>query len=115
MLFNAIVLANIIAFAAYGCLAIFSNHMVEEFNRYGLTKWRFLVGVLEVMGAIGQLVGLFYAPLMISASAGLGLLMLLGVATRIRVGDPVVSILPALILMVVNVTICAVSWISLFD
>jgi hypothetical protein len=110
LLFNTVILLNILAFAVYGCLAIFSNHMVDEFERYGLAKFRVLVGILEVLGATGQLVGLFFAPFLVAAaSAGLSLLMLLGVATRIRIGDPIPLILPAMILMIINGAICAAS------
>ncbi len=110
MLFNAVVLVNVLAFAVYGCMAIFSNHMVDEFERYGLAKFRVLVGILEVLAALGQLVGLFFAPLLVTtASAGLSLLMLLGVVTRIRISDPIALILPALILMLINGALCAAS------
>lgn len=109
LLFNTVVLVNVLVFAIYGSLAIFANHMVDEFERYRLSKFRVMVGVLEVLGATGQLVGLFFTPFLVAASAGLSLLMLLGVATRIRIGDPIPLILPAFILMIINGAICAAS------
>ena len=41
-------------------------------------------------------------PLVLVASAGLALLMLLGVATRIRVRDSFMETLPAVVLLLVN-------------
>ncbi len=79
--------------------------MSEEFMRYGLTKYKKLTGVLEILGAIGLIVGFSFKPILLLSSAGLSTLMLLGVVTRIRVKDPWFQILPAFILMVVNIFI----------
>jgi len=108
-LLNTVVLVNAIVFAAYGCDAIFSNRMVDEFDRYGLSKFRVLVGVLQVFGAAGEAIGIFFNPLLVVSSACLSLLMLLGVTTRIRINDPLLLVLPAFVLMILNAAICAAS------
>lgn len=89
-------------FIIYGLLCLLTNHMLEEFSRYGLSGYRRLVGYLELLGGFGLFVGLYYSPLLIISSAGLALLMFLGVMTRIRVKDPFIQITPALVLMFVN-------------
>jgi hypothetical protein len=48
------------------------------------------------------------------ASAGLELLMLLGVAARVRVRDPLLETLPAGFLLVTNVLIALGAWRALF-
>lgn len=97
-----LVIVSSIVFITYGLLCLLSNHMLEEFERYGLSKFRNLTGVLEVLGGMGILVGLFFKPLLLFAAGGLTILMFLGVITRIRVSDPVIEIVPAFILLLLN-------------
>ena len=96
---------SIVLFLYYGTGCLVSQSMVAEFERFGLARFRRLTGALEVMGALGLLAGYFFPPLVLIASGGLTLLMVLGVATRIRVRDSVVEMLPALILLMVNLFI----------
>ncbi len=84
---------------------VFSQHMVSEFSRYGLAKFRVLVGSLELAGAAGLGFGFFFEEILVVASAGLSALMFLGVLTRIRIGDSVVLALPAFVLMCTNIAI----------
>jgi hypothetical protein len=91
-----------LAFICYGSLCLVNGAMTEEFKRYGLTRFRKLVGFLEVLGGIVLLIGMSFPPLLIFSSAGLTLLMLLGVIVRIRIKDSFILILPALILMLIN-------------
>ena len=87
---------SLMAFLFYGSACVFAGSMEADFERFGLSHMRVLVGSLELLGALGLLAGYFHAPLVAVASGGLSLLMLFGVATRIRVGDPFVASLPAL-------------------
>jgi superfamily II DNA or RNA helicase len=59
--------------------------------------------------AIGMLAGYAYPPLLIVSAAGLTMLMLLGVATRIRIGDSLTRTLPAIAFFVVNGFVLAVA------
>ena len=99
------VLVSAALFLVYGLLCLFSNGMQEEFSRYGLSRFRRLTGALEVLGGAGLLVGLLVPTIMLVASGGLALLMLLGVIARIRVRDPLLEMLPAFVLLVMNVFI----------
>ncbi len=76
--------------------------MEREFARFGLAPLRTLIGSLEMLAGIGLLVGLKWPPALWVSSGGLALLMLCGVGVRLRVGDSVVQMLPALGLMLVN-------------
>ena len=100
---------SVLAFGIYGLLVLFADGMVEEFERFGLTRYRRLTGGLEVLGALGLLGGLLLPPATLLASGGLALLMVLGVATRIRVRDTLRETLPALVLLGVNAFIFAVA------
>lgn len=93
-------------FILYGLLCLLTDHMKTEFQRYGLSEFRKLTGTLELLGGTGLLVGqYYYSPLITLSASGLALLMFLGVIVRIRTRDPLIEILPALILMVVNLKI----------
>jgi hypothetical protein len=71
--------------------------MKFEFDRYGLPHKRKIVGVLQLLGSLGLLAGLLFTPVLILiASAGLCILMMLGVAVRLKIKDPWLAILPAL-------------------
>jgi hypothetical protein len=53
--------------------------------------------------------GHFNRPLLIAAAAGLALLMLLGIATRVRIGDSLVQMLPAAVLLAMNAFVLGVA------
>ena len=98
-----------VAFLFYGVVCLFSPRMEVEFQRYGLARYRLLVGALEFLGAIGLLVGYFSRPVLVVAAAGLALTMLMGIATRIRVGDSLVQTLPAIVLLIMNAFVLGVA------
>ncbi len=100
-------IVSIFAFGTYGLLVLFADGMAEEFERFELSRYRRLTGSLEVLGASGLVVGYLVPTLTLAASGGLALLMVLGIATRVRVRDSLAEILPALVLLAVNVFIFA--------
>ena len=76
--------------------------MKNEFKRFGIEKLGLTTVLLEILGALGLLVGLkFYFLLMIS-SLGLALLMLAGLIVRIKLKDSIWISLPAFFYMVLN-------------
>lgn len=91
-----------LAFLLYGIGCLASKNMEREFLRFGLARFRVLVGVLEILGGAGLLVGLGRPWALRLAAAGLCLLMTLGVAVRVWHRDGVLLTLPAAVLMVVN-------------
>lgn len=94
-----------ITFIIYGFLCLSTDHMKIEFHRYGLSQFRTLTGALELLGGIGLIVGSFYAPILYLSSTGLALLMFLGVLIRLKTKDPFIEIVPAFVLMIVNLII----------
>lgn len=91
-----------ISFIIYGIRSLTTAHMKLEFQRYGLAKFRVIVGSLEIVGGLGLIIGLYFSPLFLIASGGLFLLMLLGTGTRIYIKDPIPQTLPAFVFMLVN-------------
>jgi len=90
------------AFAWYGVHCLRSGRMVEEFERYGLARFRALTGALQVAGSVGLLVGLLFRPLTVLAAGGLAALMLCGTVVRVVIRDPWYAAIPALSLLVLN-------------
>ncbi len=81
--------------------------MEREFQRYHLSRFRKFVGLLEFLGGFGLGLGYYFSrPLLCVSSAGLSVLMLLGVIVRLKTRDPWFQIAPAFALMFVNVYLC---------
>jgi uncharacterized membrane protein YphA (DoxX/SURF4 family) len=98
-----------IAFLAYGIACLVTPRMDAEFERYGLAKFRALIGALECLGALGLIVGHFNRPVLVLAAAGLTLTMLMAIATRIRIRDSLARTLPAIVLLVMNAFVLGVA------
>lgn len=77
--------------------------MKMEFLRYGLEKQRTFVGLLQLIGAIGLLVGYFYeVTITIISAFGLCLLMILGFGVRLKIRDSVIQSAPAFLYALIN-------------
>lgn len=101
-LINGLILFSSLSFMGYGIAYFTSAKMKMEFKRFGLEKAGMLTAVLEILGAIGLLVGLKFQLILLISAGGLALLMLLGVAVRIKVKDNLWITLPALFYMILN-------------
>jgi hypothetical protein len=76
--------------------------MKKEFKRFGLEKLGLLTIILELLGAVGLLIGLKFNILLIIASLGLALLMFFGLIVRMKLKDNLWVSLPALFYMLLN-------------
>jgi len=86
---------------AYGCFG--SQFIIDEFNRYKLIKYRKLVGLLQLLGALGLLIGLYFSPLLLAIAAiGLCILMLLGFAVRLKIKDNFLQSSPSFLFAFLN-------------
>ena len=94
-----------VAFLLYGASLFGARAMVAEFERYRLAPYRTLVGALEMAAGAGLLAGLRFRPLLLLSAGGLAAMMLGGVVVRLRVGDPLVSAIPAVLLLGLNLFI----------
>ncbi len=92
-------------FAGYGLHTLLSDRMVSEFERFGLSRFRVITGVLQVTGSLGMILGHFHRPLLLISAGGLAAMMLLGIITRVRIKDPLYAALPAFALGVLNLFI----------
>ena len=93
---------SIVAFAWYGTSALRSAVMAAEFERYGLARLRVLTATLQIAGSVGLLVGYFFRPLLLLSAGGFAVMMMLAVLLRMRIRDPVFMMIPAFVLMCLN-------------
>ncbi|MGB0409730.1 MAG: DoxX family protein [Opitutales bacterium] len=92
---TAVQLFCALSFLGYGGTCLGSSHMVAEFRRYGIPRFRKLTGLLQILAALGLLLGLG-APLLGGlAATGLALQMACGLGLRLRIGDSGRQCLPA--------------------
>jgi hypothetical protein len=74
----------------------------KQFKRFGLEKIGLTTVLLEIIGALGLLVGLKFNPILTISSFGLALLMLSGLIVRIKLKDSIWISFPALFYMGLN-------------
>ena len=99
------VLVSGLSFLFYGISYFVAPKMKSEFKRFNLEKLGLLVILLEIAGALGLLVGLWFKPLLLFSAGGLSLLMFLGIVVRMRLKDSLLITIPALFFMLLNVYI----------
>ncbi len=93
---------SILAFGWYGVLTMLSGTMAAEFERYKLGRLRTFIATLQIVGSLGLLAGYYSRPLLLLSAGGFTAMMLLAVLVRVRIRDPLVAMLPAFLLMCIN-------------
>jgi hypothetical protein len=102
-LFDAAVWISSLSFVGYGITYFTSPHMKQEFIRFGLPGLGRMTAVFQILGAAGLLAGFRFPILLVLASGGLALMMLVGVAVRVK--DSLWVSIPALFFLMLNSTI----------
>jgi len=95
MILTYLVVPVALAFLYYGLACLISIHTKSEFERYGLPKFRVFTGILQLCGALGISIGLYYPLLGVLAATGLTLLMLAGFIVRIKIKDTLLQMFPS--------------------
>jgi hypothetical protein len=84
-----------------------SHSMEEEFEVYGLPGWFvYVIGTLKAGVAICLIVGVWLHILVLPAALLLCALMLGALAMHVKVRDPVKKSVPALIILILSMTLC---------
>jgi hypothetical protein len=99
------------SFGSYGVSCLCSRAMVVEFERFRLARYRVLTGTLQVAASVGLLAGLLTGVagrwLLLASAGGLAMMMLLAVLVRVRINDPALAAVPALLCFLLNAFIVA--------
>ena len=85
----------LLSFCLYGFRCAVTAHMTKEFARYGIPQFRVLTGILQLVAALGLLVGFYYPWIGALAAGGLSLQMTCGLIVRIRIKDSIIQCVPA--------------------
>jgi hypothetical protein len=93
---------SIVAFGSYGALTVLSGDMAAEFERYGLGRLRVFIATLQIVGSLGLLAGYYSRPLLLLSAGGFTVMMLLALLVRVKIRDPLVAMIPAFVLMCLN-------------
>ncbi len=83
-----------------------SANIAEEFARYGLSDTvRRLVGGTKLALAALLLIGIVYPVLAVAAAAGIAVLMAGAVGAHIKVRDPLMKSVPALLMLAMSTVV----------
>ena len=86
-----------LSFIVFGKNCLHKPYMILEFDRYQLSDYRVVVGILQISGGFGLLIGFYFGSWLITlASLGLFLLMLGGIIVRLRIKDSLLQSIPAI-------------------
>jgi uncharacterized membrane protein YkgB len=96
-------LALITSFFIFGTRCLFAQAMVREFDRWHVPSLRHITGILEILGALGLVVGQWLPWVGLVSAAGLSLLVTCGLAIRMRVRDSFLQTLPAVVYIIASV------------
>ena len=102
ILVNILLGFSALSFLFFGYACLTAPYMAKEFERYCLAAYRKLTGYLQLAGAIALLLGFFFKPLALVGSAGLAILMFLGLRVRIKIKDTLLQSTPAFFYMLLN-------------
>ncbi len=77
--------------------------MREEFAAYGLPSWAvYVVGSLKVASALALVVGLMIPVTVVPAAAIIAILMIGALAMHVKIRDPLLKSVPALLMLVMS-------------
>ena len=83
--------------------------MQEEFAAYGLPGWFMnLVGLLKVAFAVCLIAGIWLPVLVDPVAIGLAVLMVGAIVMHLKVQDPLIRSLPALVVLILSLAIVLV-------
>lgn len=104
-----------VAFIYFGINCFYSKFIIEEFKRYKLPEYRKLTGILQLLGALGLLIGLYFSPiLLLLSSTGLSLLMLSGFIVRLKIKDNFIKSSPSFTFAALNLFIAFKTFLTYF-
>ena len=106
----ALLLFNSFSFLFFGISCLYTPFMKLEFRRYGLEKYRVIVGVFQVLGAVAIGLGFWIPKLFFAGCLGLAILMFMGFMVRLKIKDSFVKSFPAFFYWVFNMVLAFLVW-----
>lgn len=106
----ALIWFSSVSFIFFGGGCFLSRYLRGEYERYGIGQLKGLIGVLQILGAVGLLVGLYMPWIGQFSAGGLAAMMLCGVGVRIKIKDTIFQTMPAFAYMVLNAYIAMAAY-----
>jgi uncharacterized membrane protein YkgB len=91
-----------LSFFCYGTRCLLSASMMREFERFGVQRFRRLIGVTQLLAASGLLLSFIHPLCGLIAAGGLSLQMLLGFCLRLKIKDSLLQSSPAIFYCALN-------------
>ncbi len=91
-----------VSFLWYAIDCLTTERMKLEFERYGLSRYRMLTGILQICGVVGLWIGYAVPVIGVLAASGLVIQMLLALGVRIKIKDGFLNSLPAVFYLILN-------------
>ena len=83
-----------------------SKSITEEFAAYGLPSWfSYIVGALKILSAILLIAGIWMPQLVLPGSALVSSLMVGAILMHLKIRDPLIKSLPALMMLILGLSI----------
>jgi hypothetical protein len=83
-----------------------SKSIIEEFASYGLPAWfSYLVGALKISSAILLIAGIWVPQLVLPVSSLVSSLMVGAILMHLKIRDPLIKSLPALLMLIIGLSI----------
>jgi hypothetical protein len=86
------------------------KYWAEIFKNLGLPNWfRVVTGFVQIIGAIGLIIGYWFAGAVAWAGVWLGITMLLACLAHIRVKDLIGKTMPAIVFLVIIIILIIIN------
>lgn len=99
---EVIILFSALSFLFYGTGCFTSLYLRAEFERYGFSAQRRLIGFLQICGSLALIIGNWLPILGKAGALGLALMMFAGVIVRIKIRDTFFQTTPAIFYCLLN-------------
>jgi len=99
-----------LGFLMFGFMKFGTKQQVEAFKHFGYSQgFRAFTGLVEVIGAVGMIIGIWYPLISTLAGILLGIIMLGAIITHIRVKDPGKIMGTPIILLILSIAVAVLN------
>jgi len=95
-----------VAFLLFGLMNLVAKRQIDEFEHLRYPQWfRVVTGLVEVMGGVGMIVGIWSSVIAVLAGLWLAITMLVAAISHIRIKDPAKALPFPILLLILSVLV----------
>ena len=102
---NIFIYFSAFSFLFYSINSLYSKRLIKEFERWGYSKFRFVIAFFQFLAGVGFIVGIYFSPLISIVSFLLFIMMIFAIYARIKVNDTLIEMFPAIFYALLNLII----------